>query len=85
MNKNQIIAMAEKGLKVKDLGFRLNRHPGYLSNVLSGRYKSPETRKNICKILDKPEHYLWPEAQTDWINIITINTVNACIKTKNIF
>jgi lambda repressor-like predicted transcriptional regulator len=65
MNKNQRIAMAEKDLKIKDLGFKLNLHPGYLSNVLAGRYKVPKTRSRIAKILGKDETYLWPDGQIE--------------------
>ncbi len=65
MNKNQRIALAEKDLKVKDLGFKLNLHSGYLSNVLAGRYKVPKTRERIAKILGKSEVYLWPESQRE--------------------
>ncbi len=61
MNKNQRIALAEKDLQVKDLGNRLNKHSGYITNVLAGRCKSPRLRKKICVILDKPESYLWPD------------------------
>lgn len=62
MNKNQKIAMAEKNLKVKDIGFLLDLHPVYISNVFAGRYKSPKTREKIAEILCKPEVYLWPES-----------------------
>ena len=60
MNKNQRIALAEKDLQVKDLGNRLNKHSGYITNVLAGRCKSPKLRKKISDILGKPEDYLWP-------------------------
>lgn len=62
MNKNQKVAMAEKNLAVKDVGFLLNLHPAYLSGVFSGRYRSLAARKRICEILNKPESYLWPES-----------------------
>ena len=61
MNRNQRIALAEKDLQVKHLGQLLDKHPNYVSNVLSGRYPSPQLRKEIAKVLDKPEAYLWPE------------------------
>ena len=60
MNKNQRIALAEKNLKIKDLGFKLNLHPTYVSAVLKGLYMSKKTRKNICNMLEKPESFLWP-------------------------
>ncbi len=61
MNRNQRIALAEKDLQVKDIGNRLDKHSAYITNVLSGRYRSPGLRKQICEILNKPENYLWPE------------------------
>ena len=61
MNKNQRIALAEKELNVKQLGQTLNKHPGYVGNVLSEIYPSPQLRKKISKVLGKPESYLWPE------------------------
>ena len=60
MNRNQKIAFAEKELKVKDIGFKLNLHPGYIGSVLSGKHKTPKVRKEICEILEKEESYLWP-------------------------
>ena len=61
MNRNQRIALAERDLQIKDLGNQLNKHSNYISNVLSGRYKSPELRKKIAEILKKPVTYLWPD------------------------
>lgn len=61
MNKNQKIALAENNLLVRDLGSLLRKHPSYLSSVLSGKYKSPKTRKEIAHLLQKDESYLWPE------------------------
>lgn len=61
MNKNQKIALAEKDLQVKDVGNILNKHSNYISNIFSGRYQSPALRIEICKILEKPEEYLWPK------------------------
>ena len=61
MNHNQRVALAEKDLQVKDIGNKLDKHSAYITNVLSGRYKSPRLRKKISEILDKPEDYLWPE------------------------
>lgn len=61
MNKNQRIALAEKELSVKQLGRILDKHPGYIGNVLSGIYPSPQLRKKISKVLEKPKSYLWPE------------------------
>lgn len=61
MNKNQRIALAEKEFSVKQLGQILNKHPGYVGNVLSGTYPSPQLRKKISKVLEKPESDLWPE------------------------
>ncbi|MBW2606383.1 MAG: hypothetical protein JRD05_01975 [Deltaproteobacteria bacterium] len=61
MNKNQRIALAEKDLQVKHLGQLLDRHPNHVSNVLSGKHLSPQLRKEIAKVLEKPESYLWPE------------------------
>ena len=60
MNSNQRIALAQKRLSVKVLGHLLDRHPGYISGVLSGQYKSPNIRKKICQILGRSEDYLWP-------------------------
>ncbi len=62
MNKNQRIALAEKNLQVKDLGFLLNLHPTYLSGILAGRHKASMTRKKVADILGKSESYLWPES-----------------------
>ena len=64
MNKNQRIALAEKDIQVKELGFKLNLHPSYISSILGGHCKAPKTRKRIARILDKSEAYLWPESQT---------------------
>ena len=61
MNRNQRIALAQADFQIKDLGVKLNRHSGYIGNVLAGRVKSPRLRKEISKILDKSESYLWPE------------------------
>jgi hypothetical protein len=61
MNKMQKIALAEKDLLVKDLGNILNKHHNYVSNVLSGRYMSPNLRKKIAEILEKSESSLWPK------------------------
>lgn len=61
MNKNQRIALAEKDISVKQLGQTLNKHPGYVGSVLSGTYPSPQLRKEISKVLEKPESNLWPE------------------------
>ena len=61
MNRNQRIALAERDLRVKDLGFLLNKHPNYIASVLSGRYRSPELRKKLSNLLGKSEAYLWPE------------------------
>jgi hypothetical protein len=61
MNRNQRIALAERDLQVKDIGNMLNKHSGYITNVLSGRYTPTKLRKEICDILKKPESYLWPE------------------------
>lgn len=61
MNKNQRIALAEKDLQVKDVGNFLGCHSGHMTNILSGRYKSPKIRKKICEILGKSESYLWPD------------------------
>lgn len=64
MNQNQRIAMAEKDLQVKHLGQILDRHPNHISNVFNGRHRSPELRKKIAIVLDKPVSYLWPEETT---------------------
>lgn len=61
MNRNQRIALAEKDLQVKDLGHLLDRHSGYISNVLSGHFKPIALRRKICELLEKEESYLWPE------------------------
>jgi len=61
MNRHQKIALAEKDLQIKDIGNILNKHSNYISNIFSGRYRSPRLRKEISRILDKPESYLWPE------------------------
>jgi len=61
MNINQRIAMNEKGLSVKRLGQILDKHPGYVSSVLSGRYYQKELRQKIASVLGKSEAYLWPE------------------------
>ena len=61
MNKAQKIAIIQNGLTVKGLGQILDRHPVYLSNVLSGRVKSPTLRKKICKVLEREEKELWPQ------------------------
>lgn len=60
MNKNQRIALAEKELQIKDLSFKLNLHPNYVSNILAGRYRAEAARRKISEILEKPEEYLWP-------------------------
>ncbi len=65
MNKNQRVALAENDLQVKDIGNRLNKHSGYITNVLSGRYKSFGLRRQICEILGKEESYLWPDQEND--------------------
>jgi len=65
MNKNQKIALAEKDLTVKTLGFKLDLHPTYISFLLTGTLKPPKTRKRICEILEKPESYLWPKDKID--------------------
>jgi hypothetical protein len=61
MNQNQRIALAEKNLQVKDLGFKLNLHPNHVSNTLAGRCKCSSTRKKICEILEREENFLWPQ------------------------
>lgn len=61
MNNFQRIALAEKGLKLKDLCNVIDRTTPHVSNVLAGRFKSPGLRKKISVVLDKPESYLWPE------------------------
>ena len=61
MNRNQRIALAEKDLTVKELGYQLDRHSNHVSAVLSGRYKCPELRKKISEILGKSEDHLWPD------------------------
>jgi len=65
MNRNQRIALAERGLTVKGLGVELDLHPGYVSNVLAGRYEVPRTREKIAKALAKTTAYLWPSPETE--------------------
>jgi hypothetical protein len=71
MKKNQRVALAEKNLKVKDLGVILDLHPGYISSVLAGHYKSQATRQNIAKVLGKPKSFLWPENASDDVDLST--------------
>ena len=61
MNKNQRVALAVKDLTVRRLGEILDRHPVYISNVLGGRYPSPDLREKIADILGEPVSHLWPE------------------------
>ena len=65
MNQKQRIAFAEADLTVKRIGQILDKHPNYLSNVLSGRYPSPQIRKDISRVLGKSEGDLWPEDSND--------------------
>ena len=68
MNKNQKIALIETNLKLKDLAVLLDRHPGHLSAVFSGKYRAPETRKRIAQALGTSEAFLWPSDEIEESN-----------------
>jgi hypothetical protein len=59
VTRNQRIALAEADLLVRDVAILLGYHAGHITNVLSGRYKSPKLREKICKVLNKSEDFLW--------------------------
>lgn len=61
MNRNQKIAMAEKGLSVKKLAFIIDLHPCYVSNLFSGSRKSKTALKKIAEVLGTTVDHLWPE------------------------